>query len=140
MSLIEVMIAVTILAFALLPLFLYMRTGTQVVEGTREIATATFLASQALEEVRAWPFESLADEDLTRTGAPPGPSAESIMNGPESSRIQVGRVEFTRTVEITPTATSGADPDLKVVRVRVEWRRKDVPLAYEVTSVVVNDG
>jgi hypothetical protein len=132
------MIAVTILAFALLPLFLFQKTGSRVVTGTRDIATAAFLASQAMESLRSWPYDRLAEEDTQgMNAAMAGPVAERVFNAPDASEIEVGKTKFHREVEVTPLAQGSADPDLKLVRVRVEWKRKKTPLAYEVTSVVV---
>lgn len=137
MTLVEVMIAVTILAFALLPLFLFLRTGTRGVQGTRDIATATFLATQALERARAWDYPRLADEDLA--GGDPGPSFEASLNAPDEAEITVGPTAFSRIVEVTPLGPAGATPPVKVVKVRVEWQRKDLPLHYEVTTVLHHD-
>lgn len=140
MSLVEIMIAVTILAFALLPLFLFQRTGARTVAGTRDISTAAFLASQALESCRSWPYDRLAEEDVTGLNAVmAGPVAEKVFQEPESSEIQVGKITFHREVEITPMAQQKSDPDLKLIRVRVEWKRGKHTLAYEVSSVVGNE-
>lgn len=139
MSLVEVMIAVVILAFAVLPLLSFMRTGAQGARGTRDIGTATFLASQALERVRAWPFEQLTDQDvqaLRAAGGTPGPSAMQVLNDPAQAEVEVNGVQFRRQVQIESMAPNPADPQIKSVRVRVEWTRKTTPLHYEVVSAV----
>jgi type II secretory pathway pseudopilin PulG len=139
MSLVEVMIAIVILAFAVLPLLSFMRTGARGAKGTRDIGTATFLASQALERVRGWPFEQLTEQDvqaLRAAGGSPGPSAMQVLNGPDEAEVEVHGVQFRRQVQIESLATNPADPDLKSVRVRVEWVRKNTPFHYEVVSAV----
>lgn len=139
MSLIEVMIAVVILAFAVLPILSFMRTGSRGARGTRDIGTATFLASQTLERVRGWPFELLTDQDVQEVrsrGGNPGPSAVQVLNSPDEAEQEVNGVQFRRQVQIESLAANPADPKIKSVRVRIEWTRGDTPLHYEVVSAV----
>lgn len=134
---IEILLALAVLSFLALPLFLFMRTGSRGVQGTRDVAAAAFLASQALESLRAWPYEQLEPGG----GAPPGPggspspSAEEVYARPENRDLKMGGLPFTRTVAIEPLGGPGG-PTGKLVKVRVEWPGKGAPRLYEVTTVV----
>lgn len=137
-SFVEILVAITLLALAL-PIFLFMRTGRKTVEGTRDISTATYLATQALETIQSWDYDTLCEEDLV--GAPPPPpgasatSCEAVFKTPERSSIQIGSMVFRRTVDIQPLGRTDAT-DIKMVKVRVEWDRKNATLQYEVSTAV----
>lgn len=132
-TLTEILVAVAVLSFALLPLMGFLRTGGRGVTGTRDIAAAAYLASQALEELRAWTFEELAEEDPPN---PEGrPSAEARMNAEERARVEISGIRFEREVEVVPLADA-AGPPAKLATVTVRWTRGETPLHYQVTTVI----
>lgn len=138
-SFVEIMVAVVILALAL-PIFLFIRTGRKAVEGTRDIATATYLASQALETIQSWDYSTLCEEDLqanpqTTQGGAPKISCEASYALPEKAEVRIGNMVFQRKVDIQPL-TSPTATEVKIANVQVDWNRGNLSLHYEVSTVV----
>ncbi len=132
----EILVAVAILAFALVPIFSFMRTGSRGVQGTRDVAAAAYLAAQALESLRAWPFARLAEEDPPDpTGTLTGPSGEETFRDPARREVTMSGVRFLREVDVKPLYPAGG-PELKLVKVRVTWKRGEADLHYEATTAV----
>ncbi len=124
--------ALTILSFAIIPLSMFVRSGTRSVEGTRDIAAAVFFASKTLEASRSFPFELLRRDAETPAGAE---TAEEVLN--RDNVYESSRVKYTRKVEIRPLA-AGAGFDGRLLHLTVSWTAgpDDKPLEYQTWTVL----
>lgn len=99
-SLLEVLVAIAILAIGLVSLAQILSITTAANATAGKVTYAALLASQAIEDVRAAPWEAAAStpgesvENLNRTGRPQ-PSAE--------------KSQFTRRLSITPLISDPAN-------------------------------
>ncbi|MBI4866271.1 MAG: type II secretion system protein [Candidatus Wallbacteria bacterium] len=130
-TLLELMMAIAILSFALLPLSMVMRSGSKTVEGTRDIAGAVCFAQATLEQCRSYPYELLRREPGTPAGEE---TAEEAMK--RAATFTMGRITYTRQVTIRPVS-AGSGFDGRLMHLRITWQPKDgeKPFEYETWSV-----
>lgn len=140
----EVLITILLISilFTLGMLFSFGLRSTKRLKGT-EIAHT--LAAQAIEVLRAAPFDSIDDDDPIGEN-----SVETDLNkdsGPKDQLVpehQAGVVKYKRKVEVKPLEnandTKGPRAPLKVVNVTVEWTTPEgVPEEpYYLTTTVAN--
>lgn len=127
----EILMALAIFSFAIIPLSLFLRTGSETVVGTRDLSGAVFVAQSTLEQCRSLPFELL----LRDPAQPLPPGTETLPEAfARQPTVKVGPVEYQRTLEVQ--AVPGQELDARLVTVRVTWKRRKKDLAYQVWTVI----
>jgi len=112
-SLIELMVAVAILAMAIFGIFHAYSAGFMGMADARDRTVATNYAREAMEDIKNMEFELITNENL---------SAEVIFDG-----------EFKRNVIV-----SDLEDNLKKVTTRVYWTKRDGDLIDVTTSMMIN--
>lgn len=131
MTLLEVLIAAAILSCAVIPLVLVVNTGSETVRGTRDVSGAIFVAQQTLEACRKYDFHDLDAADPKCED--PSRSAETELNG--QGVVEMGPLVFYRKVDIRPVSAD-ASLQARLATVRIDWKRDDKHLNYEVSTVL----
>ncbi|MBI4870608.1 MAG: prepilin-type N-terminal cleavage/methylation domain-containing protein [Candidatus Riflebacteria bacterium] len=131
-TIVEILMAVTIFSFAVLPLALFVRSSSKTVEGTRDLAGAVFLAQKTLEQCRSYPPELLVRDGATPTGVET--ALEAIVREPT---FTMGRITYKRQVEIRPV-DAGAGFGGKLLHLKISWQAnpQDKALEYETWTVL----
>jgi prepilin-type N-terminal cleavage/methylation domain-containing protein len=137
-SLLEILITTVVLAIALTPLLLSMRTSGKTITGTREYLTAVAFAQRTLEELRRATFRT----EPPPSNVPAGVDIKTVLaslddmtaamnaNQPIDARgwgntLLENNVQFKRLVQLTPgeaDLTTSKLPDLRVCQVDVSWK------------------
>lgn len=118
-SLLEILITGVVIALALTPLLMSLKSSTRSVTGTRAMLSAVALAQGTMEELRAAAFRPVRSTSL-----PPGtlPSLDERAAALAGIHTENG-ITYQRRVKLVPDQASGlsALPDLRVVQVDVTW-------------------
>ena len=110
MTLVEVLVAVTVLTVGLTAIATGMQLGTSGITQAQQETTATFLAEQKLEDIRAFALSTLGAQGFTNVTAASFPAEDY-------GTVPGGYAGYRRTTTIAdPSAT------MKVVTVRVFYR------------------
>ncbi|GAI20798.1 unnamed protein product, partial [marine sediment metagenome] len=106
-SLIELMVAVVILALAIFGIFLAFTTSFQGMADARDRTVATNYAQEKIEEIKNKPFEEIVD-DPTDPDEPP---------------VGISGTKFKREVNVTVDVDGSID-ELKKVTTTVSWMNR----------------
>ena len=121
-TILELVIAVVILAIALFPFLLAMRGSGRSVRGTRDYSWAIFVAQQTLEELRSVPYRQLADTVQAINDNSYGTQVVELQNG-----------DYERQIEMATCAV----PAMTTLRIVVEWdNEKGDRLHFESTAMI----
>ncbi|GAB4368017.1 MAG: hypothetical protein Kow00128_12980 [Deltaproteobacteria bacterium] len=112
-TLLEVMVALTILAVALLGIGLMQINAINANKSGNELTQATLLSEETLEQLKAQSFDSIATS-AGITGGSPDPSTFTDNTFPASQKTVAGGVTFYRVWNVT-----GTDP--KDITAYVLW-------------------
>lgn len=116
-SLLEILITGVVIAVALTPLLMSLKSSTRSVTGTRDMLSAVALAQGTMEELRAAAFRPVRSASL-----PPGtlPSLDEKAAALAGTHVENG-VTYQRRVKLVPETLAAGMPDLRVVQVDVTW-------------------
>jgi len=137
----EVLITLLLISI-LFTLGIIFMAGLRGTKKMRNYEIAITLAQQAIEVLRAAPFQTIDDADAGRD------SVESDLNSQNGSSDllepthQAGSIKYDRKVEVTdipPMEKDGTPPGLKHVKVSVSWTPPDEEkITYELTSTIAD--
>lgn len=127
LGLVELVMAITILAFVMLALGAAMGTGLRLVGTNRQRVVAANLASQELEEVRSVPFTDLP---LGSVELPPEDVGGTIYT------VRRETDWLSQETGAGACAAPGADQDLLSVRVSVSWENMGAVQPIESETVI----
>lgn len=149
-SLMEILIAAVLIALAMVPLLLSLRTSTRSVSGTRDYLSAVAFAQRTLEELRRGAFFPPRQQNL-----PPGalPTVDELVAAMAvdqpvdaagtGNAITENGVRYVRRVKLVPERLAdiaGGMPEVRVVQVEVAWKPAGGPLLgelkYQVNSLI----
>lgn len=131
-SLMEILITAVVIALALVPLVLSLKTSTRSVTGTREYLSAVAFAQRTLEELRRAAFHPPRQQNL-----PPGAlptidemAAAMAANQPldatgRGNALTENGVTYTRRIKLVPERyqdLSAGMPELRVVQIEIAWK------------------
>jgi hypothetical protein len=120
-TVVEALVALAILSSAIIPIVLFLSTGTETVRGTRDTAGAVFVANRTFEELRALPFDQLSL------------AASRVAT---ASDIALGPIHYRRTLTMTPLGERSL-MKAYLAWLKIEWfRDRKKVLAYEVGTVL----
>jgi type IV pilus assembly protein PilV len=114
-SLLEVLIALTILAVGLLGLALFQVTAIQGNASASDTVTATYYGQEQMERIQLVPFDNLASSPYGITGFLPDNAIRSITDSNQTTVSKKGQ-RYDRV-----WAVSNVTPTLKMIRVWVYW-------------------
>lgn len=125
----EVLIASTIIAVGLLALLSTISISAYSIQEGQQLTTATFLANQRLEQVKAsqWTVEPSVDAlGVSATGSAP-PKSGGLTTFPDEAPMPAPYAGFSRTVRVTECSSGSGcagvvGADLRQVTVSVSYR------------------
>lgn len=119
-TILELIIAVVILAIALFPFLMAMKGSGRSVRGTRDYSWAVFVAQRTLEELRSVRYRDL-------------PSARDAINSNEGSIVELYNRDYTRTVDLVECKV----PAMSSCRITVTWTNENNrELTFETTALI----
>lgn len=119
-TILELIIAVVILAIALFPFLLAMRGSGRSVRGTRDYSWAVFVAQRTLEELRSVRYRKL-------------PEARDAINSNQGRIVELYNRDYERNVELTECKV----PAMSTCRISVTWTNENnKELRYETTALI----
>lgn len=131
-SLMEILITGVVIAMAMTPLLLHLKTSTRAVSGTREMLSAVALAQRTLEELRRAAFRPVRAAGLPAGALPSLDEAAAAMNAPgaldpagQGNTLAENGVAYQRRVRLIPERAQDLAPgmpDLRVCQVEVTWK------------------
>lgn len=151
LSLLEVLITALVIALAVTPLILSLRSSTRSVTGTREMLSAVAFAQRTLEELRRAAFRP----PTPQPGVPSGllPTIDEMVAAMNTSQamdaagkgnaLTENNVTMVRRVKLIPdkvTDLQAGMPDVRVVQIEIAWRPSGrllgVENKYQLNSLV----
>lgn len=131
-SLLEILITGVVIAVAMTPLLMSLKSSTRSVTGTREMLSAVSFAQRTLEDLRRAAFRPVRIANLPAGALPSLDELATAMSargaldalGQGSTLVENG-VTYERRVRLIPERAQdlGAGmPDLRVVQVEVSWQ------------------
>ena len=138
-SLLEILITGVVIAAAMTPLLMSLRSSTRSVTGTREMLSAVAFAQGALEELRAAAFRPVRSASLPTGALPSLDDQAAALTG----ALTENGVTYQRRVRLVPEKARdlGAGfPDLRLVQVDVTWQPAGATLLgdhrYQLVSLI----
>jgi len=131
-SLLEILITGLIIALALAPLVISLKTSTRSVTGTREMLSAVAYAQFTLEELRRAAFRPVQQPGVPAGALPGVDDMVAAMNadgdldatGKGNAKTE-NAIRMVRKVRLIPDKVTGLTagmPDLRVVQVDITWK------------------
>lgn len=119
LTLVEVLVAVVLLAIALVPAMHALQTGVVGAEVHRDVAANHYRLTSRLEELLAEPFEDLSDAAIA-AGSPTTATNYSDAAGPPGRLLVYLSLYDGDNADADDDPFTGTDPDLLWVRVDIE--------------------
>ena len=132
-SLMEILITAVVIALALVPLVLSLKTSTRSVTGTREYLSAVSFAQRTLEELRRAAFSPPRQQNLPPGALPTVDEMVAAMTTNQALDPATGRgnaltengVTYTRRIKLVPERFADLAPgmpELRVVQIEIGWK------------------
>ena len=128
MTLAEVLVAVVIIMIALLALLSGIPVASYGIQEGNQLTTATFLANQRLEQVKAasWTDQPAVDTVGVSASATAAPVAGATTTFPDENPVAAPYTQYTRQVRITDCSAAGCggitDAGMRQVTVTVSYQ------------------
>jgi len=119
LTLVEVLVAIVLLALILIPAINALQTGVVGADVHADIASGHFRLTSRLEELLAEPFADLSDAAIA-AGSPTTPSSYSEPAGPADRLLVYLSLYDGDNADTDDNPFTGTDPDLLWIRVDVE--------------------
>jgi prepilin-type N-terminal cleavage/methylation domain-containing protein len=132
-SLVEVMVAIMILAIAIIPMVGMFDAGLQLASSSGNYDKARALANTQLEEAKSLPYDTVRDTFPNGTPAPNPTVTSSLIDAPAEAKLPAGsKYQVTKRYVAISLADSPSDKGLMKLTVTVTWGSND----YSTTGVV----